>query len=192
MGCRMKSFTSNKKLRILMIICISLFLSLVLFFGISKIVKFRKSNISSKESNYFIELNSPLPDLPIFKGLSLSNKKYVLITFFGKYCEACADGTRRIILNGLAQRYGYKLEVIGIFEDFSKLDIDNFKRLYSFDFKILGTEERLYFKIKGSTSFPYYPHSILADETKNIILMEVDDYVLFFKKLKEILSKGEE
>jgi thiol-disulfide isomerase/thioredoxin len=188
----MRSFTSKKKLIILMIICTFLFLSLVLFFGISKIVKFKKSNILSKESNYSIELNNPLPDLPIFRDLSLSNKKYVLITFFGDYCEACADGIRRIILNGLSQMYGYKLEVIGIFEDSSELDIDNFKRLYSFDFKILRTEEWLYFKIKGSTSFPYYPHSILADETKNIILMEADDYVLFFKKLKEILTKGEE
>jgi thiol-disulfide isomerase/thioredoxin len=192
MGCRMKSFTSNKKLITLMIICTFLFFSLVLFFGISKIVKFKKSNISSKEGNYFIELNSPLPDLPIFRNLSLFNKKYVLITFFGEYCEACADGTRRIILNGLAQMYSYKLEVIGIFEDFSELDIDNFKRLYSFDFKILRAKERFYFKRKGSISFPYYPHSILVDETKNIILIESDNYVLFFKELKEILSKGEE
>jgi thiol-disulfide isomerase/thioredoxin len=177
----MRSFASKKQLIILMIIFTFLFLSLVSFFGISKIVKFKKSNILSKESNYSIELNNPLPDLPIFRDLSLSNKKYVLITFFGDYCEACADGIRRIILNGLSQMYGYKLEVIGIFEDFSELDIDNFKRLYSFDFKILGTEERLYFKIKESTSLLYYPHSILIDETRNIILMESNNYVLFLK-----------
>lgn len=161
----------------------------VLYFGISKIVNLKRDNVSSDASDLIIELNNPFPDLSVLRNLSLSNNKYIIITFFRNYCDACNDVIRRRILNEISNMYGHKLEIIGVFEDFTESDIDNFKKIYPFNFRILGTKEKVYFKRGRYFSFPSYPYSILAYETKNVIFMENGNYIHFLNKLKEILTK---
>lgn len=153
---------------------------------ISSIVLYR--NINKSIEHVIIENESFLPDVEVFRRIQVKDKKYLLLTFFSNYCEGCREGVRRKNLNVLACKYYKDLEVVGIFKNYSKKDLDNLKRIYRFSFQLLPSPETFVFKQKKSSLFVINPLSILVDQTGKVIFMEDKNNTII--DLLKILSGG--